>query len=100
MRNCTGNDCPCKYRYTFELLIDNCINLHAAYNIADCNKVYNLCSNVSSESSSQGWSTTGHVAHSNKQPINCTLIATINRMNDRLMVTCQNEDNQLTFTHC
>ena len=76
---------------TFNLITMH-FNLHAACNIADCNKVYYLCTNVSSESSSQGTSSTGHVTHSNEQPITCTLITTRG-----LAVTCQKEDYQLTF---
>ena len=69
------------------------IYLHAACNIADCNKVYSLCNNVSSESSPQEPSRIQHIVSSSKQLVNCTFVV----VNTMISVTCQKGDYQLTF---
>ena len=91
MRGC-NSDCPCKYISIYRLIyyVNNYYHfVYAACNIADCNKVYNLC-NISS---SQKPSSTGHVAQSNEQTITCTFVA----QPMGVMVTCEKGDDQLTF---
>ena len=67
------------------------INLHAACNIDDCNRVHNLCNT----SSPQRQPSKEPVALGNEQPINCTFIQIPNQAG--LTVACHKGEYQLTF---